>query len=370
VSVEPRPEERLGAVTASGLPSGSGLSDQIGRYFAAVSFTSSLTLVGAVVGVAASGALQGTPSLSNIVMAFRDIGIRDAFLLGLAAVVVGLALHPLQFAMVQLLEGYWGASRIAVASAATLRHRSFDRVVALDNQRERDSNELEELELRRDAAIDREDPSLVPVARALELRWLRLIASSEEAARLREKYPAGRDRVMPTALGNRLRRAEDLAGAAYGIDAVTAGPHLALLAAPDVRLFYDDTTTELDTSVRYCLVWTLVSVLITLAMWDDGWWLTLSAGTYLLAWLSYRGAVTAAEEHGVALRALVDLTRFRLYDAMGASQPYSSKDERAMNAGLMELLRGDSGAYLRYAIPQASNAKSRSSRKLDNPRQG
>jgi hypothetical protein len=344
-------------VTASGLPSGSGLSDQIGRYFAAVSFTSSLTLVAAVAGVAASGAFRGTPDFDSIVTTFRNLGIQDVALLGLATVVVGLALHPLQFAMVQLLEGYWGLTRIGVASAATLRHRSFERLISLENRQAQDLEELEELESRWDKALDSDDPSLQSLVIAFERQWLRLIASTEEAARLRDKYPSKSNRVMPTALGNRLRRAEDLAGQAYGIDAVTAGPHLALLATADVRMYYDDTMTELDTSVRYCVVWTLITVLLTVAMWDAGWWLTLSALTYVLAWLSYRGAVTAAEEHGVALRTLVDLTRFQLYDSMGVEQPVSSTQERAMNTELMVLLEGSPVAHLRYSMPFEGRAK-------------
>jgi hypothetical protein len=273
-------------VTASGLPSGSGLSDQIGRYFAAVSFTSSLTLVTAVAGIAASGAFRGTPSVDSIVATFHSLGIQDVALLGLAAVVVGLALHPLQFAMVQLLEGYWGVTRVAVASAAALRHRNFERLILLENRQAQDREELKQLESRWDEALDGDDPLPQPLVVAFERQWLRLIASTEEAARLRDKYPSSSNRVMPTALGNRLRRAEDLAGQAYGIDAVTAGPHLALLATADVRMYYDDTMTELDTSVRYCVVWTLLSVLLTIAMWDAGWWLTLGALTYVLAWLS------------------------------------------------------------------------------------
>ncbi len=50
---------------------------------------------------------------------------------------------------------------------------------------------------------------------------------------------------------------------------------------------------------------------------------------YVAGWMSlYRGAVVAANGYGAALRAWVDLNRFRLYEDLGLPAPTDVVGER------------------------------------------
>ena len=67
---------------------------------------------------------------------------------------------------------------------------------------------------------------------------------------------AGR-RMMPTRLGNVLRRYEDTAGRQYGLDIVRIAPHLNLVARPEHREYVDDCRKGLDLGVRLCVLFAL-----------------------------------------------------------------------------------------------------------------
>jgi hypothetical protein len=49
----------------------------------------------------------------------------------------------------------------------------------------------------------------------------------------RDGYPRDAGRILPTRLGNRLRRYEDLAGPQYGLNAIAIAPQITLVAAPE-----------------------------------------------------------------------------------------------------------------------------------------
>jgi len=70
----------------------------------------------------ASGAGSGPPDLNRLAPAFT-ISAEKVSGLVLATLFVGLFLHPLQFGMTRLLEGYWGVSSVALSlSAARINH--------------------------------------------------------------------------------------------------------------------------------------------------------------------------------------------------------------------------------------------------------
>lgn len=72
----------------------------------------------------------------------------------------------------------------------------------------------------------------------------------------------------------------------------------------------------------------------------DGWWLFLGLATYALTYLAYRASVAAADEYTTALRTLIDLNRFKFYESLHVRKPPTSREERRINARLMNLLRG------------------------------
>ena len=60
------------------------------------------------------------------------------------------------------------------------------------------------------------------------------------------QYPDAWRRMMPTRLGNVLRRYEDKAGQQYGLDIIYIAPHLNLVALPEHREYVDDCRKGLD----------------------------------------------------------------------------------------------------------------------------
>ncbi|MGH3771060.1 MAG: hypothetical protein ACRDRW_06655 [Pseudonocardiaceae bacterium] len=61
--------------------------------------------------------------------------------------------------------------------------------------------------------------------------------SIEAAEKRPQRYPKEINRVMPTRLGNALRRFEDAAGSQYRLDAILTAPHFSLIA-PDEHTQY------------------------------------------------------------------------------------------------------------------------------------
>src|SRR5580698_3443918 len=86
----------------------------IGRYFAVISMVPSLLFVAYVYGLFAAGACTGSFQPAKALHSAEDLGIRGIVALFIAALLLGLVLHPFQFSMTQFLEGYWGASRIGL----------------------------------------------------------------------------------------------------------------------------------------------------------------------------------------------------------------------------------------------------------------
>jgi hypothetical protein len=320
---------------------------QFSRYFGVVNTASSTTLVVFTIGLLASGALQGQPELSALAASLTDTSLADVGLLALATIVVSLLLHPFQYALVQALEGYWGPRRWAIAAMDTWAQNHVRRHIQLSAQKAQAVAALGRIETVRNT-LDH----LAPIPKGLDITRLdsqrrRILYKQQETQRLLDKYPS-RQRIMPTTLGNRLRQAEDQAGRAWGLDAIAVLPHLNLLAEEPEKEYMEATVSDLDASVRFCLVWSIATVIGVVLLWSDGWWLLLPLATYVLAHLSYRGATVSAGEHGAAITSLVDLTRFTLYERLGLARPASTALERHQNRVLMRLLEGATEPSVSY----------------------
>src|SRR4051794_5004598 len=108
-------------VTAATLSAGK----EVGRAFSVVSLLPSLFLVGVIWVLAAAHSFAGPPDPDALVRALESLSIGDVTLLVLAAFAIGYVLHPVQFLLTQVLEGYWGSSRpgIALMSWRVIRYR-------------------------------------------------------------------------------------------------------------------------------------------------------------------------------------------------------------------------------------------------------
>jgi hypothetical protein len=145
---------------------------------------------------------------------------------------------------------------------------------------------------------------------------------------------------MPTSLGNALRFAEDFAGDRYGLDAIAVIPRLFPLMPESMTAYIDDARNELDLMASFVLVWLIATVVGLLGMYHHGAWVLVAFVPYGLAWLSYRGCVTAARAYGETLAWAMDLYRFRLYEELRLEPPASLVAELRDGDRLNELLDG------------------------------
>ncbi len=314
-----------------------GVGSAIGRYFSIVSFIPSFLLTGFTFALIQSAAWSGdgTPDWSRAGGAFTHLG--DLALLILISIALGVAVHPVQFALVQFFEGYWGAGKLAQrVRVARIIHHSHKMERFLGGRG-----------ARADADLEKEAQgkfSLEPEER------IKLISQRDEDYRLARGYPAPghEDEIMPTRLGNVLRRYERLAGYQYRLDAVRVIRHVAFVAPPGHVEYLNDQRELLDLSVRMCAT-SIIAVFVAIAfLWHHGPWLAIALIPYGIAYLSYRGAVIVAHEYGAAICAVIDLDRFTLYDYLRLPRPKNTVSERLMNGTLTRLLDHDPSVSLRY----------------------
>lgn len=316
----------------------SGVGGAIGRYFSIVSFIPSLFLIGFTFALIESGSWSGSgePDWARAGNAFTDLG--NLALLTLVSIALGVVVHPVQFALVQFFEGYWGTGSLAQrARVARIRHhlKRLRGVQFGDNQR---------AEL---ALGDEGDPPQP------ELR-VELLSIVEESQRVIDGYPIDDDDMMPTRLGNVLRRYERLAGSQYGLDAVGIIRHVALVAPAQRVDYVNDQRQLLDLSVRMTATSIFATFVAIAFLWRHGPWLLLALVPYGIAYLSYRGAIVVAHEYGSAISTMIDLDRFALYDSLHLPLPTTTTAERRTNARLMELISHNPEIVLRYQHPDAT----------------
>jgi hypothetical protein len=286
-----------GGIGLGGLASSA--QSTIGRYFGVVSTIPSLLMVVFGFLLVRSGAWSGPPQWHAAFAALGHVGFGGATALGVLSIALGLALHPLQFALVQFYEGYWGASPLGRNLAA----------LRIAHHRRR----LHEL-IRGAAKKD------------------------TEADRLRRSYPREPKYVLPTRLGNILRHYELLVGQQYGLNVLTILPHLALAAKPEDVRYLDDQRTQLDLAVRLSFTSFLSCAMTMLFLWRRGLWLLIVLIPYFVGYIAYRGALVAAHQYGIAMTALLDLNRFALYERLRLGMPEDIEKEREVNKDLMKLI--------------------------------
>jgi hypothetical protein len=298
---------------------------RIGRYFDVVTLVPTSLLVTYTFTLFSTRPWDGTPDWSLAARTLSDVGLGGAALLAAVSLALSFALHPLQFGMVQALEGYWGSHHLTrqIMVARTLHHRRM-------RSRLRRLGRAARAEL---LALDADADNPGPEA-------VRAVIEEREATRLQRRYPADLANIMPTRLGNMLRRYEQESGAQYGLPILGVAPHLSLVAPPEHAAYIADQRTELDRAVRLCWLSGIAAVVTVVFLWRANWWLLLAAVPYGAAYLFYRGAVIVAAEYGTAVATVLDLNRFTLYERLGLSRPRNSGAEYARNLKLRQLLRG------------------------------
>jgi len=324
----------------------SGLGNKIGRHFSISGLLPGLFLTLWVYLLLASGAPEHHPDLARLGHAFRSLtGL--AWLLSIA-LVAGLLLHPLQFSLTQFLEGYWGSGKLGVAAAAARSIHHRDRRRRLNRRMSTAEAEL------RNASQDLAARNALLNDKVNGDALLHYYIRSQEARRERRAYPDAMYRTMPTTLGNVLRRYEDAAGSNFGLDAIQVAPYLATVAPPDQLEYLSGAREEMDTAISLSVSALLATVITAVLLLLDQEWLLLALLPYAVAYVSYRGAVSAAREYGTALSVVVTLGRFDLYESLHLPIPDNLAEERRRNKDLAHLLGGPAhldASEIRYRHP-------------------
>lgn len=311
---------------------------RIGRYFTVVSALPSTVFAAYVFLLARTGSFIGPVRWSRL----SELGAVDLLVLGLVSFVLALALHPLQFTMVQLFEGYWGTSRLGLglAQIRTVHHRRRRLRLA-----------------RREWEADAKAPGAVSPYAGRAVVAARI--ESAESLRLLGSYPDDLELTLPTRLGNVLRRYESTVGAPYGMNAMQAIPRLAMVAADREYDYLQNQRFQLDLAVRTSVLGFAATLVTGVAMWRHGWWLLLALVPYAVGYLAYRGAIVIAHEYGTSAAVMMDLSRFALYDRMRLVPPDDIEDELRTNPHLMRAfsserpppLHGEAGALGSRPVP-------------------
>jgi hypothetical protein len=316
---------------------GTSVANSIGRYFSIVSFIPSSLYVLFVYLLTASGSWHHQPDWGHAFTSLGHLGVGGIALLAFASVGLGLFIHPIQFAIVQFFEGYWGTSPVS----QVIRHQRIIRYQRKCEALNRDTDSVMDMFAAWKAANSRTTLSIRAPHRS----------KSEEAERARGNFPANLDEVMPTRLGNVLRRAESQAGRQYQLNSLQVVPHLLLVAPANHVDYVNDQRSQLDLAVRMTFVSIVATVTTIIFLWPYGAWVLIALIPYALAYLSYRGSVVAAGHYGNALETLVNLNRFTLYQQLHLQLPASADAERTRNQELARLLTGNVRAKVDYEHP-------------------
>jgi hypothetical protein len=329
---------------------------EIGRYFLIVSFVPSTIFVAYSILLVRSGAWSGHDV--HLAAAIGSLGTHDLALFGVASLLLALAIHPLQTALIQAFEGYWGDSRPAqrLALANIMRHRR------------RAASLLRAALKEHDAA--RPTPTAKPYAHKSHAGNLEVqpLIRSTEARRLYNSYPHQFESIMPTRLGNVLRRYENLAGVHYGLDSIAVVPRILQVANDRDILYVHNQRMQMELALRTSALGLAASALTLAFMWRHGLWLLMALAPYAIAYAAYRGATVVAHEYGASLAVLIELNRFALYERLHSPLPSDLEEERENNRLLVNVLRLDNTgikkrlaeARLDYVHPVVSDEKTSS----------
>jgi hypothetical protein len=325
-----------------------GAVQSIGRYFGVVSAIPSTLFILFFYLLLKSGAWGSAPNWSRAFEALAHPGIGGFGLLAVASLGLALVLHPMQFAIVQLYEGYWGNWGLA-------QHFRIQRIMRYQKLQE----QLDQQQTDASDLLDRLNEvgafTTNATSRAMEIR-ASLISLYDEAARSSDSLPRAQADIMPTRLGNVMRRFERQAGSQYELDAPLVFPHLMLVASADHVAYVNDQRSQFDLAIRMSFTCVLACAFSLAFLWRHGAWLLVSLVPYALAYVCYRGAVVLARQYATAVNTVVDLDRFALYDRLQVKRVDTTAEERRSNRELMTLLRHSRRSDIGYKEPNADES--------------
>jgi hypothetical protein len=285
-----------------------------------------------ILGIVVVPRLSGFPALSG--SGIIDTPRSTAFIL-VGTTVLGLALAALQTPLYRILEGYLGwperlfqmRRRRKLAS----KHLLQDRLAAASLVLAEDAGTVSEeqrriLQAYRDHVVT--GRFVASDARKGSV-WLSLL--DERLAR----FPADDAQVIATRLGNAIRRFEEYGFNRFRLDSQVLWHELNAIVPDSVRKQAEDARMNVDFFV--CLLYghLLVAAVACVELgagnptrpWPVA---AVIIGLPLLAYVWYRVAIVATDDWAGAVRAMVNLGRLPLADAMGFALPQAISAERTM----------------------------------------
>jgi hypothetical protein len=227
----------------------------------------------------------------------------------------------MQSGVLRLVEGYWPGILRRVPLWWS-EHRVAPRL----HQKKERWQELARIDPRTRSALQQEEYARVDVEVAhhpVDKRWL-----------------------MPSAVGNILRAAEEYPYLRYGLTTSVAWPRLWLGMPKAARETLGQARETLNSATRL-LIWS--GLFIVWVVW--AWWAVIPAVVGVL--MAYWRMRAAAGAYGDLLRAAFDLYRFKLYEALRWPTPQRPYAEEAYGAELTKyLFRGLVGEEIRFVEPE------------------
>jgi hypothetical protein len=296
----------------------------MGRYFTIVSVLPSGLLVCYVYVLFRSDALADSVDWAKGFDALSHPGIGGVMTLLFASAGLAVVTHPVQFAIVQFFEGYWG-------NGYTAQQFRVQRIIHYQAKYRR----LYTLRVETDDDIASFRPNKVRTTPAMRAPF---VSKSDEAGRWLASYPRTQDHIMPTRLGNIMRRLETASGGQYELNATVVFPHIMLVAPPDHVAYVNDQRSQFDLALRTTMFGLVGYSVSYVFLWRQGLWLLVACIPYLVAYMSYRGSLVLARQYATAVTTVIDLNRFLLYERLRLSLPLTTKSERSNNRQLMRVL--------------------------------
>jgi hypothetical protein len=261
---------------------------------------------------------------SSIAHTIGGLGAAGATGLVLAVLVVAVLLRPLQVIGVQLVEGYWG-SRGHYGPLETL---------AVERHARRKSI----FEAQSIPFVERADTtSFAAVGQYGRLNH-RHERARRRAVRGLESYPPAVRDLMPTRLGNVLRRVEKTAGERYVLDTVTSYPRLYPHLSVRLHELVTNQLDVIDMSGTLVLVFGVLTALSSPLLGRLDPWSLTPIVLALLACISYVGAANAAAEYAEYMNTAYDLHRFDMITALHLPLPADAEQELSDNTRLTAFL--------------------------------
>ncbi len=145
-------------------------------------------------------------------------------------------------------------------------------------------------------------------------------------------YPTDNGRVMPTALGNLLRRVEDRVRTRYGLETILVWPHLWFAMPDDARDEISAARAALDRAVA-AVIWGALTIFLVLL---SPWALLLTAVVPVAAYRYW--VLPVARVYAVLVGAAFDLYRTDLYRGLRLVLPTDAATEPEQGERLSQYL--------------------------------